>query len=50
MWNPKLNMYYVAAKETMHEGLLPRILAYAGAITVERTWRAKGKDVTEKKK
>ena len=49
LWEPKLNMYYVAAKETMQEGLLPRILAYAGAITVERTWRAKGKDVTEKK-
>jgi 1-acyl-sn-glycerol-3-phosphate acyltransferase len=29
----------------MKEGLLPRILAYAGAITVERTWRAKGKDI-----
>jgi 1-acyl-sn-glycerol-3-phosphate acyltransferase len=45
LWNPKLNLYYVAASETMKEGLLPRILAYAGAITVERTWRAKGKDV-----
>ena len=45
LWQPKLNMYYVAAKETMTEGLLPKILAYAGAITVERTWRAKGKDV-----
>ena len=45
IWNPKLNIYYVAAKETMKEGLLPRILAYAGAITVERTWRAKGKDI-----
>lgn len=45
LWNPKLNLYYVAAKETMQEGLLPRILAYAGAITVERTWRAKGQDV-----
>jgi len=42
---PKLNIYYVAASETMKEGLLPRILAYAGAITVERTWRAKGQDV-----
>ena len=49
LWNPKLNLYYVAAKETMEEGWLPRILAYAGAITVERTWRAKGKDVDEKK-
>ncbi|WP_291275978.1 1-acyl-sn-glycerol-3-phosphate acyltransferase [Flavobacterium sp.] len=45
LWQPKLNLYYVAAKETMQEGLLPRILAYAGAITVERTWRAKGQDV-----
>ena len=45
LWNPKLNIYYVAAKETMQEGLLPRILAYAGAITVERTWRAKGQEV-----
>ncbi|RTY95380.1 1-acyl-sn-glycerol-3-phosphate acyltransferase [Flavobacterium sp. GT3R68] len=49
LWNPKLNIYYVAAKETMQAGLLPRILSYAGAITVERTWRAKGKDVTEKR-
>jgi 1-acyl-sn-glycerol-3-phosphate acyltransferase len=49
MWNPKLNMYYVAAKETMNAGLLPKIMAYAGAISVERTWRAKGEDVKEKK-
>ncbi len=45
IWNPKLNFYYVAAKETMKEGFLPRILAYAGAISVERTWRSKGEDV-----
>ena len=45
LWEPKLNMYYVAAKETMQEGLLTRIFAYVGAITVERTWRAEGKDV-----
>jgi len=45
LWEPKMNMYYVAAKETMTEGFLPKILAYAGAITVERTWRAKGQDV-----
>jgi 1-acyl-sn-glycerol-3-phosphate acyltransferase len=49
LWNPKLNIYYVAAKETMQAGLLPRIMAYAGAISVERTWRAKGKDVSDKK-
>jgi 1-acyl-sn-glycerol-3-phosphate acyltransferase len=45
LWHPKLNIYYVAASETMKEGLLPRILAYAGAITVERTWRSKGQEV-----
>ena len=45
LWQPKMNIYYVAAKETMTEGLLPRILSYVGAITVERTWRAKGTDV-----
>ena len=45
LWNPKLNLYYVAAKETMTQGLLPKIFAYVGAITVERTWRAKGKEV-----
>ena len=49
LWQPKMNLYYVAAKETMKAGLLPRIMAYAGAITVERTWRAKGVDVTEKR-
>jgi 1-acyl-sn-glycerol-3-phosphate acyltransferase len=49
IWQPKMNIYYVAAKETMQAGLLPRILSYVGAITVERTWRCKGKDVTEKR-
>ncbi len=49
LWQPKLNIYYVAAKETMQSGLLPRIMAYGGAISVERTWRSKGVDVTEKK-
>jgi len=49
IWQPKMNIYYVAAKETMESGLLPRIMAYVGAITVERTWRAQGKDVTEKR-
>ncbi len=45
LWQPKLNLYYVAASETMKKGFLPRIFAYVGAITVERTWRAHGKDV-----
>lgn len=45
IWQPKLNIYYVAAKETMKSGLLTRIMAYAGAVSVERTWRQKGKEV-----
>lgn len=45
LWKPKLNIYYVAAAETMREGWLPKIFAYAGAITVDRTWRDKGEDV-----
>ena len=45
IWNPKLNIYYVAAKETMKAGLLPRILAYAGSVSIERTWRDAGKDI-----
>lgn len=49
IWNPKLNIYYVSAKETMQTGVLPRIMGYTGAITVERTWREKGKDITHKK-
>lgn len=45
LWQPKLNIYYVAAKETMKAGLLPRILAYVGSVSIERTWRSKGLDV-----
>jgi 1-acyl-sn-glycerol-3-phosphate acyltransferase len=50
LWNPKLNIYYVAAKETMKAGLLPKILAYMGSISIERTWRAEGKDVNRQVK
>ena len=49
LWQPKMNIYYVAASETMRSGILPRILAYVGAISVERTWRSGGQDVTEKR-
>lgn len=35
----KLNIFYVAARETMEKGFLPPILAYAGAVTVDRSWR-----------
>lgn len=50
LWRPKLNIYYVAAKETMKSGLLPKIMAYAGSISIERTWRAGGKDVNRQVK
>lgn len=50
LWQPKLNIYFIAAKETMKSGLLPRIMAYAGSISVERTWRAKGQDIVDQRK
>ena len=50
LWQPKLNLYYVAAKETMQSGLVPKILAYAGAISIERTWREAGKNVNRQVK
>jgi len=50
IWNPKLNLYFVAAKETMQSGLLPKILAYAGSVSIERTWRAEGQDVNRQVK
>jgi len=45
LWNPKLNLYFIAAKETMNSGLLTKIMAYAGSVSIERTWRDKGKNV-----
>ena len=50
LWQPKLNIYYVAAKETMKAGLFPRILAYVGSVSIERTWRSKGEDVNRQVK
>ncbi len=50
LWHPKLNMYYVAAAETMKKSLLTKIFAYAGSISVERTWRAEGQDVNRQVK
>ena len=50
LWNPKLNLYFVAARETMQAGLLPKILAYAGSVSIDRTWRAQGQDVNRQVK
>lgn len=50
IWNPKLNIYYVAAGETMRSGILPKIMAYGGSVSIDRTWRNKGKDVNRQVK
>ncbi|MDR2122291.1 MAG: 1-acyl-sn-glycerol-3-phosphate acyltransferase [Flavobacteriaceae bacterium] len=42
---PKIDLYYVAAKETMNKGMLEKLFALAGAITVKRTWRDSGKNI-----
>jgi 1-acyl-sn-glycerol-3-phosphate acyltransferase len=46
--NPRLNTYYVAAKETMKAGIIPKIFEYAGSISIKRTWREAGQDVNRK--
>ena len=50
LWRPKLNIYYVAAAETMRKSLLTKIFAYVGSVSIERTWRAEGKDVNRQVK
>ncbi len=50
LWKPKLNFYYIAAKETMKKSLLTKVLAYAGSISIERTWRADGQEVNRQVK
>ena len=50
IWNPKLNIYYVAAAETMKSGLLPKIFAYVGSVSIDRTWRSAGENVNRQVK
>ena len=50
IWNPKLNIYYVAASETMKSGILPKIFAYVGSVSIERTWRNKGENINRQVK
>ena len=45
LWRPKTNLYYVAATETMKSGLLPKIMAYIGAVSIKRTWRESGESI-----
>lgn len=43
---PRAKSYYIAAEETMYGGgIVPKIFAYAGAVTVRRSWRSQGKAV-----
>lgn len=50
IWHPKLNIYYIAAAETMKAGLLPKIFAYIGSVSIDRTWRSDGKDINRQVK
>lgn len=50
IWNPKLNIYYIAALETMKAGILPKIFAYMGSVSIQRTWRSDGKNVNRQVK
>ncbi|MAJ37719.1 MAG: 1-acyl-sn-glycerol-3-phosphate acyltransferase [Flavobacteriaceae bacterium] len=50
LYQPKLNIYYIAAKETMKKSLLTKLFAYAGSISVERTWRDSGQEVNRQVK
>lgn len=36
---PHDSLYYVAASETMASGVVPRILAYGSAISIQRSWK-----------
>lgn len=50
IWHPKLNIYFIAASETMKSGFLPKVFAYAGSVSIERTWRAAGQEVNRQVK
>ena len=50
IWHPKLNIYFVAARETMRASLLAKLMSYAGSISIDRTWREKGKNINRQVK
>jgi 1-acyl-sn-glycerol-3-phosphate acyltransferase len=45
LFAPRARSFYVAAKETMKAGIVPKLFGLAGAILVERSWRAEGVNV-----
>lgn len=48
LFRPRINNYFVAAEETMKKGILPRIFAYVGSVSIQRTWKAGAEDVNRK--
>lgn len=44
--SPKTNLYYIASKETMKKSSITKLLTYAGAVLVQRSWRDSGESVT----
>ena len=44
--SPKTNLYYIASQETMKKSLITKLLTYAGAVLVQRSWRDSGESVT----
>lgn len=44
--NPKTNLYYIASLETMKKSLITKLLTYAGAVLVQRSWRDSGESVS----
>ena len=45
LFNPKMRIYFIAARETMKSGMLPRLFIRAGGILIKRTWREKGQSI-----
>lgn len=44
--SPKTNLYYIASLETMKKSLITKLLTYAGAVLVQRSWRDSGESVS----
>ena len=45
LFSPRINVYFVAAQETMKSGILPKLFAYVGSVSIKRSWRSQGKMV-----
>ena len=46
LFNPKTNLYFIAAVETMKNSFITKALAYAGAILIQRSWRDSGESIS----